>query len=254
MHPYFWTQVQPFQAFNPTDMGMAQRPLPWFDPNAYQTTYNPLTYRSAYPGFEANPYYTGILPRAVFQMPNPFISPEIGRGVPPVSFAGFGPSEYLSPENFLSGPAKTAGNYLPPEFLEFLRAELLRCGKALRTVAPALEHDNDEVQEQAHLAATAQFFYALGLLYTRGLIIPPEVPGTTSRAEEPSSVTACEVFGEALERFAREQFLTRGTGRELGELSEKARICFRALGPDSEQLERVKDERIRVDRKKAVNA
>src|SRR5438094_823893 len=119
MHPYFWTQVQPFQAFNPTDMGMAQRPLPWFDPNAYQTTYNPLTYRSAYPGFEANPYYTGILPRAVFQMPNPFISPEIGRGVPPVS-------------------------------------------------------------------------------------------------------------------FAREQFLTRGTGRELGELSEKARICFRALAPDSE--------------------
>jgi hypothetical protein len=171
----------------------------------------------------------------------------------PLGFPGFG-SEYLSPENFASSFGKTAGNYLPPEFLEFLRAELLRCGKALRTVAPALEHDNGDMKEQAHLAATAQFFYALGLLYTRGLIIPPEVPGTSSRAEEPSAVTACEVFGEALERFAREQFLGRGSGRELGELSEKARVCFRALAPDSEQLERVRDESIRLGRKKAVNA
>jgi hypothetical protein len=118
----------------------------------------------------------------------------------------------------------------------------------------ALEHDNEDVKEQAHLAATAQFFYALGLLYTRGIIIPPEVPGASSRAEEPSPVTACEVFGEALERFAREQGLGRGIGRELGELSEKARICFRALAPESEQLERVRDENIRLGRKKAVNA
>ena len=163
-------------------------------------------------------------------------------------------SDYLSPENFVSSFGKTAGNYLPPEFLEFLRAELLRCGKALRTVAPALEHENADVKEQAHLAATAQFFYALGLLYTRGIIIPPEVPGASSRAEEPSPVTACEVFGEALERFASEQFLGRGTGRELGELSEKARICFRTLAPESEHLEGVRDERTRVDRKKAVSA
>jgi hypothetical protein len=172
----------------------------------------------------------------------------------PIGFPGFSAPGYLSPENFSSSFGKSAGNYLPPEFLEFLRAELLRCGKALRTVAPALEHDNADLKEQAHLAATAQFFYALGLLYTRGLIIPPEVPGTSSRAEEPSAVTACEVFGEALERFAREQFLVRGSGRELGELSEKARICFRALAPDSDQLERVRDESIRLGRKKAVNA
>ena len=163
-------------------------------------------------------------------------------------------SDYLSPENFVSSFGKTAGNYLPPEFLEFLRAELLRCGKALRTVAPALEHENADVKEQAHLAATAQFFYALGLLYTRGIIIPPEVPGASSRAEEQSPATTCEVFGEALERFAREQFQSRGIGRELGELSEKARLCFRALAPESEQLERVRDESIRLNRKKAVNA
>jgi len=57
-------------------------------------------------------------------------------------------SDYLSPENFVSGFGKTAGNYLPPEFLEFLRAELLRCGKALRTVAPALEHENADLKKR----------------------------------------------------------------------------------------------------------
>ena len=252
MHPYFSTPFQPWQAFNPIDIGMAQRSFPSFDPAAYQAPYNQAMYRGAFPGFETNPYYAGIFPRPVFHIPSVPFSPEIAHGMSPIP--GFGASEYLSPENFISGFGKTAGNYLSPEFLEFLRAELLRCGKALRTVAPALEHENRDVKEQAHLAATAQFFYALGLLYTRGLIIPPEVPGTSSRAEEPSPATACEVFGEALERFAREQVLGRGTGRELGELSEKARICFRALAPESDQLERVREERTRVDRKKVANA
>jgi hypothetical protein len=271
MHPYFSTTVQPWQTFNPIDAGMYQRPYPWFDPSGYQAPggypamfnpgmYNPAIYRSPFPGFETNPYfagnspYAGSIPRPVFHIPPVSFSPESAPGMSPVGFPGFSVPGYLSPENFGSSFGKTAGNYLPPEFLEFLRAELLRCGKALRTVAPALEHDNADVKEQAHLAATAQFFYALGLLYTRGIIIPPEVPGTSSRAEEPSEVTACEVFGEALERFAREQFLIRGSGRELGELSEKARVCFRALAPDSEQLERVRDESIRLGRKKAVNA
>ncbi len=219
MHPYFSTPVQPWQSFNPIDIGMQQRQYPWFDPIAFQAAH-----RGAFPGMNQ------------------------------VGFPGIGISEHLSPENFISSFGKTPGNYLSPEFLEFLRAELLRSGKALRTLAPALEHDNREVKEQAHLAATAQFFYALGLLYTRGLIIPPEVPGTSSRAEEPSVATACEVFGEALERFARDQFQGRGNGRDLGELSQKARLCFHALAPDTEQLERVRDERMRVDRKKAVSA
>jgi len=252
MHPYFSTPVQPWQSVNPIDIGMAHRgypPFPWFDPAPYHATY-----RNAYPGFETNPYYAGVFPRPSFPMPSMSISPEMTHGISPVGFPGFVSSEYLSPENFISGYGKTAGNYLPPEFLEFLRAELLRCGKALRTLAPALEHDNREVKEQAHLAATAQFFYALGLLYTRGLIIPPEVPGASSRAEDPSAATACEVFGEALERFARDEFQGRGIGRELGELSQKARLCFHALAPDTDQLERVREERMRVDKKKVVNA
>lgn len=258
MHPYFSTPVQPWQTFNPIDIGMYQRPSPWFDPSAYQAFNSPL-FRGASPGFEINPYYansayyTGIVPRSVSHVPPVSISPEMTHGMPSIGFLGFG-IPHLSPENFVSGFGTTSGNYLPPEFLEFLRAELLRCGKALRAVAPALEHENAGVKEQAHLAATAQFFYALGLLYTRGIIIPPEVPGASSRADEPSPVTACEVFGEALERFSREQFQGRGSGGELGELSEKARLCFRALAPESEQLERVRDEGIRLGRKKAVNA
>jgi hypothetical protein len=61
------------------------------------------------------------------------------------------------------------------------------------------------------------------------------------------------MFGQALERFAKEQFLARGTGGNYVN-SEKARICFQALAPESEQLERVRKERTRVERKKAVNA
>jgi hypothetical protein len=57
MHPYFSTPVQPWQVFNPIDIGMAQRPFPWFDPAAYHAMY-----RGAFPGIETNPYYAGILP------------------------------------------------------------------------------------------------------------------------------------------------------------------------------------------------
>ena len=70
MHPYFSTPVQPWQTFNPIDIGMFQRPFPWFDPAAYQAMYNPAPYnpaqynpaqynpalyRGAFPGFETNP-------------------------------------------------------------------------------------------------------------------------------------------------------------------------------------------------------
>jgi hypothetical protein len=247
MHPYFWSPFQFWQQNPyPTDIGIAPRPFSWFDP-AYQAGY-----RGVSPA-EFNPYAGGF-PRPIFPLAPVSVAPEIARAVSPAAMGGYGVSEHLSPETFISGFTQTAGNYLTPEFLEFMRAELLRCGKALRSVATALEHDNEEIKQQAHLAATAQFFYALGLLYTRGFIISPEVPGTSSRAEEPPPATACEVFGEALERFAREQFVGRGVVREIGELSEKARTCFRALAPEAEQLERVRDERIKVERKRAVSS
>src|SRR5262249_46404878 len=127
MHPYFATpfqpwQFQPWQMFNPSDITMAQRTFPWFDPIAYQAMFSPPTFRGAYPAFEPNPYYAGILPRPMFHAPAS-ISPEIAQGVSPVGFAGFGASGYLSPENFISSFGKVSGNYLSPEFLEFLRAE-----------------------------------------------------------------------------------------------------------------------------------
>src|SRR6266581_5243418 len=95
MHPYFSTHVQPWQTFNPIDVGMYQRPFPWFDPAAYQamynpTPYNPALYRGAFPGFETNPYYAGILPRPVFHVPPVSVSPEIAHGMSPVGFPGFG--------------------------------------------------------------------------------------------------------------------------------------------------------------------
>jgi len=109
MHPYFSTPAQPWQTFNPIDIGMYQRSFPWFDPAAYQAMYNPAMYRGAFPGFEtnpyyaSNPYYAGILPRPVFHVPPVSVSPEIAHGMSPVGFPGFGVSEYLSPESFISG-------------------------------------------------------------------------------------------------------------------------------------------------------
>src|SRR5258708_8394777 len=90
MHPYFSTQVQPWQTFNPIDIGMYQRPSPWFDPSAYQAMFNPAPYRGAFPGFETNPYYannpyyTGIVPRPGFPVPPLSISQEMAHGMPPV--------------------------------------------------------------------------------------------------------------------------------------------------------------------------
>ena len=142
------------------------------------------------------------------------------------------------------------GNYLSPEFQEFIRAELLRTGKAIRTIATALENDNEQVKTQAQTALTAQFFYALGLLYTRGVIIPRDVPGASTRAEDVTATVAAESFGESLERFAREPLQFRSS--TLGELIEKARVCFRVLSSEGEQLERFKEDRFKIEKKRVT--
>src|SRR5207253_471838 len=81
MHPYFSTPVQPWQSFNPIDIGMQQRPYPWFDPVAYQAAY-----RGAFPGFETNPYYANIPPRPIFHVPPVSIAPEMAYGMTQVVF------------------------------------------------------------------------------------------------------------------------------------------------------------------------
>src|SRR5437879_9873627 len=115
MHPYFSTQVQPWQTFNPIYIGMYQRPSPWFDPSAYQA-FNPAPYRGAFPGFETNPYYAnnpyyaGIVPRPVFPTYPPVsFSPEMAHGMPPIGFPGFGISQYLSPKTSSPASAKPRG-------------------------------------------------------------------------------------------------------------------------------------------------
>ena len=153
---------------------------------------------------------------------------------------------HLSPNEFAFG--NQSGNYLSPEFQEFIRGELLRTGKAIRTIGSALENDNEQVKTQAQTALTAQFFYALGLLYTRGVIIPRDVPGGSSRADELSPAAAAESFGESLERFAREPIQFRST--TVGELIEKARQCFRVLATEGEQLERFKEDRLKIEKKR----
>src|SRR4051794_20017181 len=110
------------------------------------------------------------------QVPLGFVPQSFSQtqGSPMGSPFAFGPSPWsqfghLSPSELGFG-GQTSGNYLSPEFQEFIRGELLRTGKAIRSIGSALENDNDQVKSQANVALTAQFFYALGLLYTRGVI------------------------------------------------------------------------------------
>jgi len=173
------------------------------------------------------------------------------QGAPMTSPFAFGPSSWfghLSPSE-LGFSGQTSGNYLSPEFQEFIRGELLRTGKAIRSIGSALESDNEQVKTQAQVALTAQFFYALGLLYTRGVIIPRDVPGATSRTDEVTPTVAAESFGEALERFAREPIQFRTS--TVSELVEKARQCFRVLATEGEQLERFKEDRFKIEKKRA---
>jgi hypothetical protein len=176
------------------------------------------------------------------------------QGSPMSSPFGLGPSpwsqfSHLSPSE-LGFNGQTSGNYLSPEFQEFIRGELLRTGKAIRSIGSALENDNDQVKSQAQIALTAQFFYALGLLYTRGVIIPRDVPGATSRTDEVTPTVAAESFGESLERFARESIQFRSS--TVSELVEKARQCFRLLATEGEQLERFKEDRFKIEKKRVT--
>jgi hypothetical protein len=203
---------------------------------------SPATSQSQFPiGF--------VPPTSQSQVPIGFISPAT-QSSPMHSPFAFGPASWLghlSPSE-LGYSGQTSGNYLSPEFQEFIRAELLRTGKAIRTIATALENDNDQVKMQAQVALTAQFFYALGLLYTRGVIIPRDVPGASTRADDVTPTVAAESFGEALERFAREPLSFRSS--TLGELIEKARLCFRVLSSEGEQLERFKEDRFKIEKKR----
>jgi len=223
------------------------------NPGSNPTNNNPLQTQSQLPYGTQGQLPIGFIPPTASQgqVPFGFISPGT-QGSPMHSPFTFGPGPWvghLSPSELGYG-GQTSGNYLSPEFQEFIRAELLRTGKAIRTIATALENDNEQVKTQAQLALTAQFFYALGLLYTRGVIIPRDVPGASNRADEVTPTVGAESFGEALERFARESIQFRSS--TLGELIEKARVCFRVLSAEGEQLERFKDDRFKIEKKRAT--
>ena len=218
---------------------------------------NPITSQSQVPiGFGSHinsqsQLPIGFVPQTTSQsqVPFGFISP-VTQGNPMHSPFAFGPASWLghlSPSELGYG-GQNGGNFLSPEFQEFIRAELLRTGKAIRTIATALENDNEQVKTQAHVALTAQFFYALGLLYTRGVIIPRDVPGASNRADDVTPTVAAESFGDSLERFAREPVQFRSS--TLGELIEKARLCFRVLSAEGEQLERFKEDRFKIEKKR----
>jgi hypothetical protein len=256
MRAYAHHAWDPFQA-QAYYRGSYPNALSGIDPSSFNPTsniqsssINPINPQSQVPiGFTPQSFNPqSFTPQT--QVPTGFAAPSMHNS--PVPQFGYGSPSFfghLSPHEFGFG-GQSSGNFLSPEFQEFIRAELLRSGRAIRTIANALENDNEQVKTQAHVALTAQFFYALGLLYTRGVIIPRDVPGASSRADDVTPTVAAESFGEALERFAREPVQFRSN--TLGELIEKARLCFRVLATEGEQLERFKEDRFKIEKKRAT--
>ena len=185
LNPYFNPTLSFSQPFTNPEWAMRAYAQHAWDPFQAQAYYRG-TYPGAMSGIDPSLFSpaTHSHPAAInpinaqsqlpigFMAPSMQNTPQFGYGNP--SFFG-----HLSPHEFGFG-GQTSSNLLSPEFQEFIRAELLRSGRAIRTLSNALENDNEQVRSQAHIALTAQFFYALGLLYTRGVIIARDVPGASS--------------------------------------------------------------------------
>lgn len=107
--------------------------------------------------------------------------------------------------------------------------EIRRCGRGLQTVSEGLDGKDSSERAQAHLAATRYLFYTLGLLFSRGVILSPEIhPGETTETASTSGA-ACKAAGQSIERFVRQQLGGRSTGTELSDLVVKLRECWEHL-------------------------
>src|SRR5205823_12552002 len=62
--------------------------------------------------------------------------------------------------------------------------------------------------------------------YTRGVIIPRDVPGASSRADDVTPTVAAESFGDSLERFAREPVQFRSSTRSEEHTSELQSLAY----------------------------
>jgi hypothetical protein len=113
---------------------------------------------------------------------------------------GSSPSSISSP-----APSAITGELAVPTDDAFLLFDLLRrSARALHAIADRLEGDDAAGRARARVAAAANFFYALGALSARGLVLPRSLPGAPSASDASMLLApgdACRSLAEEIERL-----------------------------------------------------
>jgi hypothetical protein len=139
---------------------------------------------------------------------------------------GYGTTpSYLSPETFVGslGGSQYQQPFGTTETI-FI-AELSRSARGLQEVADQVEGREPDAQKRGILAATAHLFYVFGLLSSKGVFIPGDLPGKT-RTEAGGPANATREFGKQLERFVEKIASGRNPIEELSLVVERGKICF----------------------------
>jgi hypothetical protein len=204
-------QTSPYSNLSPNVWGSL--PMQTFPGFAYQGA----------AGQSVNPYTSGIgQTQGQLGQVSPFQS--IISGAQP----GYGtPPSYLSPETFvgslLRGAPSQQGAFGTTETI-FI-SELSRTARGLQEISDQIEGRDPETQRRGVLAVTAHLFYVFGLLTSKGVFIPGDLPGKT-RIETGGPANATREFGKQLERFVEKIASGRNPVEELSQVVERGKICF----------------------------
>ena len=194
---------------------------------------NPLWFPS---GQQAQPLQPRFGPASTYPGGTPAGFGE-GFGQSGFGASGIGQPEYgalagqggphLSPELFAGGLGRQhSWNLgLSPADATFI-TEIARCGRGLQEIAEQLENNDQNTQRRGFYAATAHLFYAFGLLSSKGIFIPGELPVGRQRTESIGASNACREFGKQLDRFVDKYATGRGVVEELNHLVERGRTCY----------------------------
>jgi len=137
-----------------------------------------------------------------------------------------GTPSYLSPESFVSslGGARFQPSSFGATETIFI-SELSRSAHGLQEISDQIEVRDPDAQKRGILAATAHLFYVFGLLSSKGVFIPGDLPGKT-RTESGGPANATREFGKQLERFVEKIASARNPVEELSLLVERGKTCF----------------------------
>lgn len=145
-------------------------------------------------------------------------------------YSGIGQrSGHISPEGFGVAPERTGrgiGGISPLDGI--FVTELARSARGLQEVAEQLEGRDPESNRRGHFAATAHVFYVFGVLSSKGIFIPSDLPGRT-RTEGIGAATACRELGRTLERLVDKYATGQNVLEEISQLMDRGKVCYQEI-------------------------